>query len=93
MGLDFDPGPTGTYGQVINFGREEEQKAVLANSFSEFVQSFVKDLETGRALIENKGNQLVFLPKKFEWRFRGKVRGLLGGDVAHLFIEEPTHEE
>jgi cell wall assembly regulator SMI1 len=37
VGLDFDPGLKGTSGQVINFGRDEEAKFVLASCFDEFL--------------------------------------------------------
>ena len=32
LGLDFDPGPKGKAGQVINFGRDEEKKRVLSKT-------------------------------------------------------------
>jgi len=92
LGLDFDPGPEGRLGQVINFGREEEQKAVLANSFEEFIEDFIEELESGGAVIREDGDQFVFVPKRFEWRFKGEGTRL-GGYVACRFIEEPTVEE
>jgi cell wall assembly regulator SMI1 len=32
LGMDFDPGPKGKVGQVINFGRDEEEKRVLSKT-------------------------------------------------------------
>jgi len=37
-GIDLDPDANGTIGQVINFGRDEEKKIVIANSFKEYLQ-------------------------------------------------------
>jgi cell wall assembly regulator SMI1 len=37
-GIDLDPDVNGTVGQVINFGRDEEEKIVIANSFKEYLQ-------------------------------------------------------
>jgi cell wall assembly regulator SMI1 len=46
IGLDFDPGPTGTSGQVINFGADQiiygSNRFVLAPSFGGFM-SFLAD--------------------------------------------------
>lgn len=41
IGLDFDPGPIGTVGQVIAYGRDEDEKQLLANSFGEFLPIMV----------------------------------------------------
>lgn len=88
LGLDFDPGPTGKSGQMINFGREEEQKSVLADSFAEFVERYISELESGEVVFEDS----AFFPKRFEWRFKGGGSRLLGY-VAHRFVEEPSKEE
>jgi cell wall assembly regulator SMI1 len=44
VGLDFDPDVRGTRGQVIAFGRDEDQKQLLAGSFDEFLPRFVAEL-------------------------------------------------
>lgn len=46
VGLDFDPGPQGTPGQVINFGRDEDDKTVLAKSMEHFLLDCIKRLQT-----------------------------------------------
>ncbi|MGE8497949.1 MAG: SMI1/KNR4 family protein [Pseudomonas sp.] len=51
LGVDLDPGENGTVGQVINFGRDEENKFVLASSMTAFVEWLVEQLESGNALI------------------------------------------
>lgn len=51
VGLDFDPGPEGTPGQVITFGRDEEHKYVLAESLDAFLGEYVSRLEAGRVTV------------------------------------------
>ncbi|QHJ01046.1 KNR4-like cell wall assembly/cell proliferation coordinating protein [Xylophilus rhododendri] len=45
IGLDFDPGVSGTSGQVIVFGRDEDTKRLLAPSFTEFLSEWAAMLE------------------------------------------------
>ena len=47
FGIDFDPGPKGVSGQVINFGRDEELKRVLAWSWGWFLSDLADELERG----------------------------------------------
>jgi len=44
IGLDFDPDTGGVAGQMIIFGRDEDQKRLLANSFQEFLPLMVAEL-------------------------------------------------
>jgi cell wall assembly regulator SMI1 len=37
LGLDFCPGPAGTVGQIINFGRDQKKKVVLGRDFDQFI--------------------------------------------------------
>lgn len=46
-GVDLNPGPNGIQGQVINFGRDEEKKYVLAVSWGHFLQDIADELEAG----------------------------------------------
>jgi hypothetical protein len=89
VGLDFDPKADGTVGQVINFGREEEQKSVLADSFAGFIRRFIDELETEEIIFSEKGTPL---PGKYRGRFSGGGTRL-GGFIAHRFIDEPGLEE
>lgn len=52
VGLDFNPGPAGTAGQVITFGRDEEEKYVLADSLDDFLREYLHRLETGRVTVQ-----------------------------------------
>ncbi|MEW4453012.1 SMI1/KNR4 family protein [Bremerella sp. JC817] len=46
FGLDFDPGPAGVVGQVIAFGRDEDEKKLIAKSFTDFLDMIVEELTT-----------------------------------------------
>lgn len=47
LGVDLAPGPSGSVGQVINFGRDEEHKCVLASGWAEFLADLATFLESG----------------------------------------------
>lgn len=51
IGIDLDPDEKGTKGQVIIFGRDEEDMLVLSNSWSEF-------LDFNLEIIKNGGKEL-----------------------------------
>ncbi len=42
IGVDLDPDEQGVIGQVINFGRDENDKRVFANSLEEFFRLLIK---------------------------------------------------
>jgi cell wall assembly regulator SMI1 len=46
VAIDFDPGPKGKVGQIINAGRDDEIRHVIADTFGEFLE-FVAELFTG----------------------------------------------
>jgi cell wall assembly regulator SMI1 len=46
VGLDFDPDLKGTRGQVIVFGRDEDEKALFASSFDDFLTTLVTKLRS-----------------------------------------------
>lgn len=85
LGLDFDPEVNGKVGQVINFGREEEQKTVIADSFEAFIDWYINELERGNYLIGYEDESNYFIPKELHSRFFGGVTHLLGY-VANRFI-------
>lgn len=51
LGVDLDPAEQGTVGQVINFGRDEEEKFVVASSVQAFLEWLVEQFETGNVAI------------------------------------------
>jgi cell wall assembly regulator SMI1 len=46
LGVDLAPGPAGSRGQVINFGRDEQQKCVINANWSEFLSGYANFLES-----------------------------------------------
>lgn len=52
--MDLDPGECGVSGQVINFGSDEEEKFVLANSVDKFLEWLVNQLEDGNFAINEE---------------------------------------
>lgn len=58
IGIDLDPGPDGVTGQVINFGRDQEQKYVLARSWAHFLGDVADELEAGNfVLTDDEGSR------------------------------------
>lgn len=49
IAVDLSPGPRGTWGQVILFGRECETKYVVARSWASFLAAVADDFEAGEA--------------------------------------------
>ncbi|ODV91606.1 hypothetical protein CANCADRAFT_13756, partial [Tortispora caseinolytica NRRL Y-17796] len=45
IGIDLNPGPAGTWGQVILFGQDYDRKYVVAKSWAHFLCTFADDLE------------------------------------------------
>lgn len=45
IGLDFDPDSSGTIGQIIRFGRDEQIKRLVAGTFEAFLDDYVSWLE------------------------------------------------
>lgn len=54
LGVDLDPGARGTLGQVINFGRDEDEKFVVATSIEAFLAWLVEQFESGNAAIREE---------------------------------------
>jgi cell wall assembly regulator SMI1 len=48
IGLDFDPDAQGTVGQVIRFGRDQDPKLLVAESFEVFVERLVASLSEAK---------------------------------------------
>jgi cell wall assembly regulator SMI1 len=70
IGLDFDPWPGGRVGQVILFGRDEDVKAVLAESLGQFLGWIADLLEGGNFRLEVEPGEQVLR------RFRLKTPGV-----------------
>jgi cell wall assembly regulator SMI1 len=59
IGLDFDPWPGGRVGQVILFGRDEDVKAVLAQSLGKFLEWIAGMLEDGNFRLGKRADEIV----------------------------------
>ena len=56
VGIDFDPDIRGIKGQVILFGRDEDEKRLLANSFEELIEKFIYFIKNKEWDIDKSGN-------------------------------------
>lgn len=56
LGVDLSPDEKGTYGQVINFGRDEERKIAVAPSISAFVSWMNNELNAGNFSIKEESD-------------------------------------
>ena len=56
LGIDLDPDEKGTFGQVINFGRDEERKIAIAPSVGVFVNWVVAELKAGNFNIKTESD-------------------------------------
>lgn len=52
IGVDLNPGPKGTRGQVIKFGRDDEFHTVYALSWGQFLTDIADELESGNFLLD-----------------------------------------
>lgn len=58
LAIDLAPGPTGTWGQVILFGRDYDTKYVVAKSWAHFLGVLADDLNSGRWFIDEDSQEL-----------------------------------
>ena len=88
IGLDFDPWPRGRIGQVILFGRDEDVKAVLAESLGGFLAWIADLLEAGNFRFDVKAGETVL--RQFRLKtpsvddFHDGARDLLGAPGPFL---------
>nr|WP_281378783.1 leucine-rich repeat domain-containing protein [Paenibacillus phyllosphaerae] len=52
LGVDLDPDEQGLNGQIINFGRDEQMKYVIARNLTDFLQFLRDELKNGRYTVE-----------------------------------------
>lgn len=45
--LDLDPAPEGTYGQIIRMWHDDPERSLEANSFTEWITQYTKNLQSG----------------------------------------------
>jgi cell wall assembly regulator SMI1 len=73
IGVDLDPGPSGKVGQVINFGRDEEEKYVLFPSVVDLVE-WLADEYAARRVVFDKEDKVIC-------HVEGRLTGVLVGRV------------
>lgn len=54
IGVDLEPGPQGSVGQVITFGRDELQKVVGGRSLSDFLEFVLDELQSPHAMVRDQ---------------------------------------
>lgn len=59
IGIDLVPDRNGTIGQVIIFGRDENIKYVIANSWRAFLNHLVSELESGNFCIDQEDDDKI----------------------------------
>lgn len=60
VGIDLDPGEKGKAGQIINFGINDEDKFVLAESLEDFIKLCTGKLVVGKEIEFNKELRMYF---------------------------------
>ncbi|KAH3899072.1 related to Cell wall assembly regulator SMI1 [Saccharomycodes ludwigii] len=73
IGIDLAPGPEGTYGQVLLFGREFDTKFVVAPNWGDFLLSFANDLIQGNWYFVGEDDD--FFSGEGDLVYRDKVHG------------------
>jgi cell wall assembly regulator SMI1 len=76
LGIDLDPDENGTIGQVINFGRDEERKIVVAPNLHAFVTWMLNELTSGNFNIrtENNGGRSFNTLRPEKYHFLDSIR-------------------
>ena len=65
LGIDLDPGPDGVSGQVINFGRDEDTRFVIAPSLAGFMEFILHHVKNGNYTLEINGDEEDNEPRSF----------------------------
>ncbi|KAI1328781.1 putative 1,3-beta-glucan protein [Xylariaceae sp. FL0255] len=58
LAVDLAPGPNGTWGQIILFGRDYDTKYVVAPSWSAFLAILADDLNSAKWYVDEDSNEL-----------------------------------
>jgi len=66
LALDFSPTPSGSFGQVINFGASERTRFVLFKNITAFGHNLLRNLENSRCDIINSDDEIVVQLKYYE---------------------------
>lgn len=58
LAVDLAPGPTGTWGQIILFGRDYDIKYVVAKSWGHFLALVADDMNSGKWFVDEETQEL-----------------------------------
>lgn len=58
LAVDLAPGPKGSWGQIILFGRDYDTKYVVARSWGHFLATLADDLNSGKWFIDEDSHEL-----------------------------------
>jgi cell wall assembly regulator SMI1 len=53
LGVDLAPGPRGAVGQVVNFGRDEDRKVVIARSLTDLLSFIAAEVGRGEFVVSS----------------------------------------
>lgn len=59
IGVDLDPDVEGTVGQIIDFGRDQNEKTVLASSIADYLQKMVRFQDEMFVLEDEEGDYYI----------------------------------
>ncbi|WP_394780448.1 SMI1/KNR4 family protein [Undibacterium sp.] len=77
LGIDLDPDVNGTVGQVIIFGRDEQEKVFVAPSFTAFL-----------TLVRDQLRTIKWSVKEHEWDIQDKKYNLHYHDLLRTLLHE-----
>ncbi len=94
LGIDLDPGPEGVVGQVINFGRDEETKFVIARSIGEFIH-FMHHTVTGGnyTVVQEDGSSFWVYGRSDQARLLRDAQQYAFGAEWDTIKKQPSAEE
>ncbi|MGE6259952.1 SMI1/KNR4 family protein [Heyndrickxia sporothermodurans] len=75
LGIDLDPDNGGKIGQLINFGRDEEVKFVIANQLNDLLQFIIETIE--------EGNYTIHRDEDYTYWSYGRNKNIHFMDVLH----------
>lgn len=81
IGIDHDPDEHGTYGQVINFGRDEDDKFVIANNLTTFLKFVIAEIDNGHC------NKAICLEEDGRYSIGLTPRSHLIDDLRSIILE------
>ncbi|MFZ6645044.1 SMI1/KNR4 family protein [Undibacterium sp. TJN25] len=81
LGIDFDPDENGTIGLVIIFGRDEDEKFLVASSFAEFLALVLLHLRTIQWSFDEDG-----------WNFDAEENALHYHDWLRNLVKHPGQD-